>query len=818
MNRKSNLIAIAALATVMVVSSLGSASLPVWEGVDKAPSQARNASPEDRYAMAGGCYAIRAVDGDYVVRSAGGYAATAATIAAAEPFHFQATALGSYLLFDSDERFVSAAEGALADAVYSVTKSTPGRIAGGATIENTDKAAEEVASSRANEESGRGASVVAASAPSDLGDWTIDGSTDAFSVALAPTELGRPRLAVGDAGALVLSAVDVDDAFTFDLTTGCATYPEVEVNIDGPVVGSETDFEEVRGFLDAHLHAMAYEFLGGRARCGAPWHRFGVASALVDCPDHLVNGRTAALEQVTSGSTIAGEHSPDGWPSFVGWPKNGSLTHEQVYYKWLERAWRGGLRMYVNLLVDNRQLCQIYPFKRNSCNEMDGVRLQAKRLNEFVNYIDAQSGGPGEGWLRIVKDPFEARAAIAAGKLAVIMGIEVSVPLDCGEVEEVPLCTEDDINERLDAVHDMGVRQMELVNKFDNALSGVTGDGGTTGLVVNQGNKGETGHHWKFEQCEDDGEAHDKEQMNLGDQFGVPDSAAGRDSLAGGILSMFGGTGVTPVYPKGPHCNKIGLSDLGRKMITAMAQRGMIFDPDHMSARARSQAMDLIEELGYSGTMSSHSWADDTIYPRVMKAGGVVTPHAGGSTSFIAKWNKQKSWADPRYPFAIGFGSDINGLSTQGGPRGVAAPNKVTYPYTDYFGATVHKQQSGTKTYDVNTDGVAHYGLYPDWIQDLRNQAGDAIVDDLSRGPEAYLQMWERAVGIPGDACRTDIDDLTVAQIGDLDPGLTNEEVMRAVGQPNARVGLTYRFCVEGGDTATATFTPAGVLTGVTIA
>jgi hypothetical protein len=31
------------------------------------------------------------------------------------------------------------------------------------------------------------------------------------------------------------------------------------------------------------------------------------------------------------------------------------------------------------------------------------------------------------------------------------------------------------IDERLQEVYDMGVRQMELVNKFDNALAGVTG-------------------------------------------------------------------------------------------------------------------------------------------------------------------------------------------------------------------------------------------------------------------------------------------------------------------------------------------------------
>jgi len=55
-------------------------------------------------------------------------------------------------------------------------------------------------------------------------------------------------------------------------------------------------------------------------------------------------------------------------------------------------------------------------------------------------------------------------------------------------------------------------------------------------------------------------------------------------------------------------------------------------------------------------------------------------------------------------------------------------------------------------------EGVAQYGLYPDWIEDLAKVAGAdgaAITDDMSRGPEAYLQMWERAEGIQPDSCRS---------------------------------------------------------------
>jgi hypothetical protein len=57
------------------------------------------------------------------------------------------------------------------------------------------------------------------------------------------------------------------------------------------------------------------------------------------------------------------------------------------------------------------------------------------------------------------------------------------------------------------------------------------------------------------------------------------------------------------------------------------------------------------------------------------------------------------------------------------------------------------RQRSGTRVWDINTDGVAQYGLFPDYVEDLRKQAGNQIVTDLANGAEVYLQMWARAEG-----------------------------------------------------------------------
>ena len=722
--------------------------------VPTASPAARATVPQDRYAMAGGCYALQsATSGKWVVPQGGEYAATGASSAGAIPFHFQATDLGSYLLYGPDKRFLGA---------NLLTRPS------------------------------------ARTTPSTWTDWTVTKSGSAFTFTLPGKKLSLGRSA---SGALVNGTAA---PFNLRLTTGCASWPEVDVNVTGNPFGGVTPFQEVRGYLDAHTHGMAFEFLGGDVHCGRPWHPYGVAYALKDCPDHeLTGGSGAVLENFLKGGTIE-PHDTVGWPTFKDWPAPDSLTHEGTYYKWLERSWRGGQRILVNLLVENNQLCTLYPLKRNSCNDMDSIRLQAADMRKLERYVDAQSGGPGKGWYRIVTDPFQAREVINQGKLAVVMGIETSVPFGCSSKLGLPQCTAESIDKQLDEVHALGVRQMELVNKFDNALSGVAGDTGSAAPLINAANFLETGSFWDMRKCPDgsDPEVHDKDQLAL------PTVAPEQDALFGAIAGLYLPISL-PLYPSGPHCNARGLTSLGDHTIAGMAERKMIFDPDHMSVAARKSSLDLAERLKYPGVVSSHSWSTPDAYPRIYELGGVVAPYAGDSSGFVEKWQKHLTWADPRYYFGFGFGADINGLGAQGNPRGADVANKVTYPFTGLGGVTIDKQVSGQRTYDINVDGVSHYGLYPDWIEDLRKQAGQAIVDDMARGSEAYLEMWERAVGVSNDACRDPEVIKNESVIKGIPLGTTVQGVLLRAGQPHTRLATKFTYCARSstGSTVTRTVT-----------
>ncbi|GAA1724622.1 hypothetical protein [Aeromicrobium alkaliterrae] len=694
----------------------------------------RSDVPQDRYAMAGGCYTLESPDG--FVATSGATLSTTAAAADATPFHFQATELGRYLLFDPAEHFVA-------------------RGANGPTVAET---------------------------PSPDAEFTIDLGPDGFVV---------------------------EGLGTFDLrlTDGCAPWDEIEVNVEGPVFAGTSPLQEVRGYLDDHIHHMTSGFLGGNIHCGKPWHPYGVKFALVDCQDHLTTqGQLAIPEIVLSGKP---EHDPVGWPTFEDWPAYDSLTHEGTYYKWVERAWRGGQRLWVNLLVENHILCSVYPGPNKTCNDMDSIRTQAAETRAFENYVDAQWGGPGKGWYRVVTTPAEARAVINQGKLAVVLGTESSNLFGCSTILDSPQCDQQAVIDGLDELQELGIRQMVPTHKFDNAFSGTKGDEGFNGIVTNVGNVLASGSFLNMEPCAE-GAAADNAQLNPS-ALPVPELA----NLLGDLFEVIAVGNPLPValplYGPGPQCNQRGLTDMGRFMIEQMVARNIIYDVDHMSALGRSEALTEFEAVGYSGVISSHSWSDPSAIPRIFALGGLVSSYAGDSTGFVEEWTGHVEDMDGRFYFGIGYGADTNGLGVQGAPRGADVANPVTYPFQGTFGVEIDHQHSGERVYDVNVDGVAHYGLYPDWIEDLKKIGGQAIDDDLVRGPEAYLQMWERANGITNDACRQPELRRQASEFATIAAGTSSDDVLTGFGQPHLRRDSTYQYCaLDGASEATVTVTFAG--------
>lgn len=601
-------------------------------------------------------------------------------------------------------------------------------------------------------------------------------------------------------------------AVTFLPATGCAVYPEGGVDAFGQTFRGASPEATVQGTIDAHTHVTAFEFLGGDFHCGRPWDAFGIPVALPDCAPYET-GTNGQVESFVDYGQPAHPHDTQGWPTFRDWPSPTDLAEEGDYYTGIERAWKAGLRVMVTQLVDNEALCTLMTKRHNPCNDMSSVHIQARDLRALQNYIDAQSGGPGKGFFRIVTNPFQARRVINAGKLAVVEGIEVSDLFNCGEYLGVPKCDRSQVDAGLREVRRLGVSTFFPVHKFDNAFGGTKMDAGELGILVNGGNHLETGEFWHIKTCT--GPEHDSTQMNAlpagGGLSTILRGPAGQSLLPtlpavpNGLrrrraISPIGQLqGQLPLYPPPPHCNTRGLTPLGTYLINQMVNQHFIVELDHMDALTADQTLGVLEAHHYSGVISAHSWDSPQENTRIYNLGGFVTPIAGSSpASFIDQWKTGLTMRNHRFYNGAGFGygADMNGLAEESAPD---TTSPIPYPFRSFDGrVTFGRERWGQRVFDLNKDGVANYGMFADWLQELSQLTHGAMVADMFHGAEAYLEMWERAYGVPAAGCTPASSRLSATGIGALRLGAGVESVLYAGGQPASRPGRSFRYCTIG--------------------
>ena len=535
----------------------------------------------------------------------------------------------------------------------------------------------------------------------------------------------------------------------------CLQYPEISLNLTEHYPEEKTsEHEPVKGFMDNHMHITSWMFMGGKFLHGKPYHRFGVTKALDDGSGY--HGPYGALDLVgnlMATGDVNSRHDTRGWPDFPYWPTQETMSHQQAYYRWIERAHKAGLKLAVAQLVENNVLCQLQTkilppnwLGRNTCDEMQSIRNQNAALHDMQAYIDAQAGGPGKGFMRIVTSPEEARRAIANGKLAIIKGIEISRMFNCNASG----CSKEHVENEIQSLYDMGVRSFFPVHRFDNAFGGAWLKGAND--LMNAGNYLQNGYLFKAKACEGENQTWGR----LPNGFPLINEVS---QLRGALDLLLGSIGLSSLWADydqsaQTHCNSIGLTDTGRYLINAMIDREMVIEIDHMSYEMQQDVLEILEKRGYSGVITGHdAFTGSKIDHQILALGGAYgfyMGHSGFNNGMIDKiLNAQKD-----YPYASGmsFGSDVNGLAKQA-PANTDG-EWISYPFTSMDGrVTFEQQQSGNRYFDINQDGMAHYGLMPDMIESMRvnlpkDENGEPrteILDALFNGAEAYLQMWERA-------------------------------------------------------------------------
>ena len=700
------------------------------------------------------CVSLR-VDDDWLVADSGTHTWTRGAEGEAARFRLQAADLGVYLLYDADRRYLVAERDAVTREASLQSDMT--RIVNGL-IDDTYISG---------------------------GEW-----------ALEPSRKGGPRYQLrnrrndrllGDDG---LVAEEDALAITLESAEGCATFPELSVDASGTI--ARTTFEDgtLYGIADAHSHLLSnFGFGGGGVFHGGTYHRLGVEHALPDCaPFHGEAGRrdffgyafdasgnnTANLPSML-GDFVAGElrednHLTAGYPEFPDWPDaRRRSTHQAQYYRWLERAWMAGLRLVVQHATTNAVICNfmvgdgIQP-GRYDCDDMTSVDRIIDESWAMQHYIDAQHGGEGKGWFRVVSTPTEAREVIAAGKMAVVLGIETSDLFRCNLTPRPgdPTCDAAYVEGQLDEYYARGVRAVFPNHKYDNRFT--PGDG--SGDFIELGNFFNSGH-WtnKTQVCPDEGmpRGFDGGGVTFGglqqpreeylsappnDFSGFP--AAPMDTALGYFFDL-----LQPSLD-GRWCQNATITELGEALFDGLMARGMIIEIDHLPMWSYERAFEILEDHDYpaAGT-HGRNWNG-----RIYALGGVSSVGLGrcqntadpGSTIRGVIEEAALIEQEGGYP-GTPFGFDLNGFAGAAGPRFAdgACPtvqeNPVTYPFSSYAGDVTFTQPwVGNRAVDFNQRGMVHIGLLPELIEDARHDVqAEADLEPLFRSAEAWIRMWEKA-------------------------------------------------------------------------
>lgn len=711
---------------------------------------------DEVYQLAHGCYTIEGAGAGGLERTASGetFTFTAADPSSAARFFLQPSDLGTYLLYDEQEHYLVAEEG------------DEGELELGRTAELLSDI------------------LLLDDSFESPAEWEIfvpEG--DEEHVLLRHRASGQYLTTEGLSEEPAEAAV-----LTFDAQDeGCAEFPELTIDADGAVETTHFDDGDLFGIVETHNHLLTnYAFGGGGIFHGSAFHRLGVEHALSSCePFHGSEGRRdlvgftydfegeLAMEDLVPimllGQTSEFNHHTAGYPEFTDWPNSwDSSTHQTMYYRWIERAYLGGVRLMVQHATGNSVLCDLVTGLDNqqvrySCNDMVSVERIIEESYNLERYIDAQSGGPGQGWFRIVTTPAEAREVIGEGKLAVVLGIEISNLFDCFVTprEGFPVCDAAFVREQLDHFHELGVRAIFPVHKYDNAFS--AGDGHRE--IIELGNFINSGYYSNFvEDCPDIPVIFDRGSVSFGglnqprDEYQAPppvDMSDFADDPLGTLLQASDELEGPPL--EGDYCQNAGLTPLGETLIREMILRGMILEIDHLPRRSLVRTYELLEEYDYPAAATHGNNNNGRLY----QLGGVSKTNIGrcsdpdrpGAMGDQLRSRVELIAEMGGYP-AEGFGFDFNGFA--GGPRprfgehsrcSAEQSNPVTYPFQSYAGdITFTEPQLGDRRVDFNTEGMIHIGLIPELIEDARRDGvTDEELEPLFRSAEAYLRMWERA-------------------------------------------------------------------------
>jgi microsomal dipeptidase-like Zn-dependent dipeptidase len=527
----------------------------------------------------------------------------------------------------------------------------------------------------------------------------------------------------------------------------------------------------LRGWVDLHTHPMAHLGFGGHLIVGGPdvgslipkitcnrrnEYAGSIADALPNSnPTHGGPGlfdnpcgdeiRKEIINQLQS---KLGRDLPEqavGWPTFADYPAWDAVTHQVMYVDWLRRAVQyGELRVLVALAVNNKTLGDAVRGPGDPL-PTDDKQSADRQINEIKQFVERH-----RDFMEIAYTPADLRRIVGEGKLAVVLGVELDAIGNFYLTRPRP--SADEVRREIDRLWDLGVRYIFPVHVIDNAFGGSA----IYQELFTVSNYREAGRYFEA-QC-----AAPAQWVTRPWQPGL-----GLELWAAALVKLGTGLPSIPAPPGCPpgvgHVNPRGMTELGRVAMIHAMSKGMLIDVDHMSDRTLECALRLAEAVpggyplisGHTGVRSEggRNVGENMRHPeqlrRIRDLGGIFGLGTEATTpeEFVSNYRIARTIMGTG---RVAIGSDANGLVKLPRP-----PMRFYFRYDDRF----PQPSTGRKTWDYHLDGVAHYGMFADFLRAV--QAVDPEVhSSLMSSAEMFAQTWEKAFrvrdavsGAPFPAC-----------------------------------------------------------------
>ena len=427
-------------------------------------------------------------------------------------------------------------------------------------------------------------------------------------------------------------------------------------------------------------------------------------------------------------------HTPDratGFGGFPDWPRWDDITHQKMWIDWIRRAHDGGQRVMVALATNNKTLGDLTGGPGDyATDDRASADLQLQEMRALV--------ARHNDFMEVALSSADLDRIVRADKMAIVLGVEID---NIGNFHRMPGVNQAMIGAELDRLMALGVRYVFPIHVIDNVFGGTA----IYEDMFNSSNYREAGHFWDIA-CSAPGD-----RVNY--HFDPSLDAALR-VLATAKLGAdpFRNPPTPPACPSGSgHVNARGMTPLGEIALHEMMRRGLLIDVDHMSERTVSRAIDLAKAIpggyplnsghnGYRGDGASENSRTTQQLHDISALHGM----AGVGSDGVDAYTWIRNYAQVAYAMGangeggVMFGTDLNGLVKAPRPRpGSAVRYDASFP----------APRTGSKTWDYNRDGVAHYGMLSDFLKDVRTGPSAApIVDDmLMRNAQYFFDTWKKA-------------------------------------------------------------------------